>query len=74
LNPSNSQASGAKVVASVDASGATSTGFNVQWSVNNVSLTLMYLIEYKEVQKIDLKLRLCAGTNSVIFWLRVQKL
>jgi len=49
LNPSNSQAIGAKVVAAVDASGATSTGFNVQWSVNNVSLTLMYLIEYKEL-------------------------
>jgi len=74
LNPSNSQASGAKVVATVDASVPTSADLIVIWSVNNVSLTLMYLIECKEFQKIDLKLRLCAGTNSVIFWLRVQKL
>ena len=74
LNPSNNQASGAKVVATVDASVAATLDFTTIWSVNNVSLTLMYLIEYKELQKIDLKLRLCAGTNSVIFWLRVQKL
>jgi len=28
----------------------------------------------QRISKIDLKLRLCAGTNSVVFWLRVQKL
>jgi len=74
LNPSNSQASGAEVVAIVDASVVAVTVFSITWSVNNVSLTLMYLIEYKEFQKIDLKLRLYAGTNSVVFWLRVQQL
>jgi len=56
LNPSNSQASGAKVIATVDASVATSPDFTTIWSVNNVSLTLMYLIRIQRISKIDLKL------------------
>jgi len=53
LNPSNSQASGAKVVATVDASVvAASDDLDLTWFVNNVSLTLMYLIEYNEFQRL----------------------
>jgi len=49
LNASNSQAIGANVVATVDASVPTNTDLSLTWSVNNVSLTLMNLIEYKEL-------------------------